>query len=67
MASANTLCNNLLNVKDSVVESHDFYTDKDNVKHLCIHARPTVWKKDCCPFCGKKSPRYDLSNNAQKV
>lgn len=67
MASANTLCNNLLNVKDSVVESHDFYTDKDNVKHLRIHARPTVWKKNCCPFCGKKSPRYDLSNNAQKV
>ena len=67
MASANTLCKNLLNVKDSVVKSHDFYTDKDNVKHLCIHARPTVWKRNCCPFCGKKSPRYDLSNNAQKV
>ena len=28
MASANTLCKKLLNVKNIVVESHDFYSDK---------------------------------------
>ncbi len=67
MASANTLCKNLLNVKDSVVESHDFYTDKDNVKHLRIHARPRRGKENCCPFCGKTSPRYDCSNHSNKV
>ncbi len=27
MASANTLCKKLLNVKNTVVESHDFYSD----------------------------------------
>lgn len=67
MASANTLCNNLLNVKDSVVESHDFYTDENGVKHLNIKARPTKWKQNCCPVCGKRSPKYDHSNDNHKV
>ncbi len=31
MASADTLCKKLLNVKNTVVESHDFYPDKDGV------------------------------------
>ena len=67
MASANTLFKKILNVKDIVVKTQDFYTDKDGVKHLRIYARPTARKNNCCPFCGKKSPRYDLSNNARKV
>ena len=41
MASANTLCKKLLNVKTPVVESHDFYTDASGVQHLHIRARRT--------------------------
>ncbi len=29
-----TLCKKLLGVKDTVVESYDFYTDSDGVYHL---------------------------------
>ena len=31
MASADTLCKKLLNVKHTVVESHDFYTGAEGV------------------------------------
>lgn len=33
MASADTLCKKLLNVKNTVVESHNFYDDTDGVTH----------------------------------
>ena len=42
MASADTLCKKILNVKNTVVESHDFYNDADGVTHLRIKARPRV-------------------------
>ena len=59
MASANTLCKKLLNVKGAVVTGHDFYSDQDGVNHLTIHARPNRWHEDDCPICGRRCPKYD--------
>lgn len=59
MASANTLCKKLLNVKDAVVTGHDFYSDNDGVKHLRIYARPSRWHENECPYCGRRCPGYD--------
>lgn len=59
MASANTLCKKLLNVKTAVVTGHDFFTDTDGVNHLCIYARPNRWHENDCPICHKRCRRYD--------
>ena len=68
MASADTLCRKLLNVKNTVVESHSFYNDADGVTHLRIKARPNAWHQDECPFCGKRNlPRYDRQAKNYKV
>jgi transposase len=67
MASTDTLCKKLLNVKNTVVESHDFYTDKDGVAHLRIKARPNVWHKDECPFCKRRCPGYDHPARSRKI
>ena len=40
MASTNTLIKNLLNVKNTVVESAKNYTDGRGVKHLRVKAQP---------------------------
>lgn len=42
MASTNTLIKNLLNVKNTVVESAKNYTDGRGVKHLRVKARPDM-------------------------
>ena len=68
MASADTLCKKLLNVKYTIIESHKFYNDQDGVTHLRINARPNVWHQDDCPFCGRRNlPRYDKAARAPKV
>ena len=67
MASADTLCKKLLNVKHTVVESHDIYNDQDGVTHIRIKARPNAWHKDDCPFCGKRCPGYDHPTKTPKV
>ena len=59
MASSNTLCKKILNVKDAVVTGHDFYSDNDGVKHLRIYARPSRWHENECPYCGRRCPGYD--------
>lgn len=56
MASANTLCKNLLNVKNTVVESARFYKDYDGVAHLRIQVRPHKRHSNDCPYCGRRSP-----------
>lgn len=61
MASANTLCKKLLNVKNVVVESHDFYTDIASAQHLRTQARPDKWHQCRCPYCGKKCPKDGVS------
>ena len=67
MASADTLCKKLLNVKHTVVESHDFYTGADGVAHLRIEARPNAWHQDDCPFCGRRCPGYDHPAKHRKI
>ena len=67
MASANTLCKKLLNVKSAVVTGHDFYIDSDGVQHLKIKARPSVWKQNLCPFCGKRRPGYDKARKGSNT
>ncbi len=49
MASANTLCKKLLNVKKAVVTGHDFYMDADGVNHIRIHAAPISGTKMTVP------------------
>lgn len=66
--TADTLCKKLLCVKDTVVESQDFYSDTDGVKHLRIKARPSKWHEDECAFCGKRHlSRYDTAARKPKV
>lgn len=68
MASADTLCKKLLKVKNTVVESHNVYTDPDGVVHLRIKARPNAWHQNDCPFCGRRSlPGYDKPARNSKV
>lgn len=68
MASADTSCKKLLNVKNTVVESYNFYNDVDGVTHLRIKARPTAWHQDDCPFCGRRYlPRYDRPTKKNKI
>ncbi len=67
MASADTLCKKLLNVKNTVVESHDFFMDADGVAHLRIKARPNFWHKNDCPFCGKSCPGYDKATKRART
>ncbi len=67
MASADTLCKKLLNVKNTVIESNSFFKDEDGVAHLRIHARPNAWHKDDCPFCGRRCPGYDKPAKNEKV
>ena len=61
MASADTLCKKLLNVKHMVIESNEFYNDSDGAIHLRIKARPDAWHKDDCPYCGRRCPGYDTA------
>ena len=67
MVSANTLCKELLNVKNVVVEGADFYSDSDGVRHIRIHARPNAWHKNDCPFCHTKCKRYDKKNPKPRI
>ena len=68
MASADTLCKKLLNVKDVVVESNDVYADCYGVDHIRIKARPNAWHQDDCPYCKRRNlPRYDRATRNPKV
>ena len=59
MASVNTLFKNILNVKNTVIEYFNLYSDEDGVKHIRIKARPNKWHENDCPFCHKSGPVYD--------
>lgn len=59
MALVNTLCKSVLNVKNTVIENCNFYSDVDGVKHIRIQARPNKWHENDCPFCHISCPVYD--------
>ncbi len=59
MVSVNTLCKNILNVKNSVIEYCNFYHSADGVKHIRIKARTNNWHENDCLFCHKPCPLYD--------
>ena len=44
MASANTLCSEIINVKGTVVTNHEIYHDSFGVKHLRSHSRIKAFK-----------------------
>lgn len=67
VVSINTLCKNILNVKNSVIENCYIYSDKDNVKHLRIKARPNKWHQNDCPFCHKTCSSYDKHSASPTV
>ena len=67
MASANTLCKQLLGVKSAVVTGHDFYQDSGGVNHLRIHARPDKRHEDDCPFCHKRCRPYDVQTRLPRT
>ena len=59
MASVNTLCKSVPNVKNTVIKNCNLYSDKNGVKHIRIQARPNKWHENDCPFCHKSCPVYD--------
>lgn len=61
MASANTLCKKILNVKGMVVEKSTFYEDFLGVQRLDLQVRPTKHAECRCPQCGRKRPKDGLS------
>ena len=67
MASANTLCKQLLGVKSAVVTGHDFYQDSYGVNHLRIHARPDKRHENDCPFCHKRCKPYDVQTRLPRI
>ena len=42
MVSTNTICKEILNVKNAVIEDCIFFNDADGVKHIRIKARPKL-------------------------
>ena len=64
MVSANTLINQILNVKEMYNESIEFFQNpKTNIREMKIHARPYKRLMDRCPYCMRKCPHYDRSEN----
>ncbi len=59
MASTNTLCKNILNVKNTVVTDAKFFKDHDGVNHVRISARPNKWHENDCPYCHRACAPYD--------
>ena len=67
MASVNTLCKSVLNVKNTVIENFNLYSDEDGVKHIRIKARPNKWHENDCPFCHKSCPVYDKHSSKPTI
>ena len=67
MASANTLCKNILNVKGVVVEKCSFYEDDSGVQHLDMNVRSTKHASCRCPECGRKRPKDGLSVRSSRT
>ena len=64
VASVNTLCKSVLNVKNTVIKNCNLYSDKNGVKHIRIQVRPNKWHENDCPFCHKSCPVYDKHSSS---
>ena len=65
MASANTLCAEIINVKGTVVTNHEFYNDSDGIKHLRIHIESvlgTVYRRKRVRGVHLISAKFSLSS-----
>lgn len=67
MVSTNTLCKEILNVKNAVIEDCIIFDDADGVKHIRIKARPTKTHENDCPFCHKPCPVYDKHSSKTRT
>ncbi len=67
MVSTNTICKEILNVKNAVIEDCIFFNDADGVKHIRIKARPTKTHENDCPFCHKSCPVYDKHSSKTRT
>ena len=67
MASVNTLCKSVPNVKNTVIKNCNLYSDKNGVKHIRIQARPNKWHENDCPFCHKSCPVYDKHSSRPTI
>ena len=67
MASVNTLCKSVLNVKNTVIKNCNLYSEKNGVKHIRIQARPNKWLENDCPFCHKSCPVYDKHSSRSTI
>ena len=67
VASVNTLCKSVLNVKNTVIKNSNLYSDKNGVKHIRIQARPNKWHENDCPFCHKSCPVYDKHSSRPTI
>ena len=67
MATVNTLCKSVLNVKNTVIKNCNLYSDKNGVKHIRIQARPNKWHENDCPFCHKSWPVYDKHSSRPTI
>lgn len=67
MASVNTLCKSVLNVKNTVIKNSNLYSDKNGVKHIRIQARPDKWHENDCSFRLKSCPVYDKHSSRPTI
>jgi transposase len=67
VASVNTLCKSVPNVKNTVIKNCNLYSDKNGVKHIRIQARPNKWHENDCPFCHKSCPVYDKHSSRPTI
>ena len=67
MASVNTLCKSVLNVKNTVIKNSNLYSDKNGVKHIRIQARPDKWHENDCSFRHKSCPVYDKHSSRPTI
>ena len=67
VASVNTLCKSVLNVKNTVIKNSNLYSDKNGVKHIRIQARPDKWHENDCSFRHKSCPVYDKHSSRPTI
>ena len=60
MTSVNTLCKQLLNVNDLIVEDVSFTESPGQDKAIRIRVHPRKGRQWECPECGRRCRRYDI-------